>query len=567
MYKISTRNILIIILAATLLIRLLGFGQALYTDEAHYANIQAYFGSQYYIEHGLNAMQKGLSDQYFAEKFNTNPSISHHPPLSMALWAVSTFVFGDNTFAFRLVPLMFGIISIFLIYLLAKEMYGEKAGIISAAIAALAFYHILASLLVDVHGAIQFTFFIAAVYFFVKHEKTGKTRELIYSGALAGVALLNAYTGAFLFVMLSVYSLIKDRKVITTAKTIIKLSAVAAAVYSLFPIASFIFNKDLFLRTLLGAGILDLNINLRFLVFLFIWVGPLLLGLAALSLLRKKKEDLLFWVWIVVAALFNIFSYPNASLDRYFMVAIPAFIILAGRFLSEANLKSRHIYAGGIIFLAFYTFLLFLNLDKVQYLGHDLGSYISLASSLKWNFFFPITGPVGPTFGVSFSSIAYSLLISGIFAFAAATFVILKRPRLAKWALTIFIATSLAFNFLLVEEYLVHATHPNMSKTYYESVDYYEGMQQQDTLMPDKVYTNNRALFFYLDKTGLNLFSYTEETDQSTKQLIEQGNLTVMLFNFPKIPEDEPIWQYLNSCKLEKTFYDKGQETGYVYVC
>lgn len=564
---IKAEKLLFVIIFAALLIRIIGVNTPLYTDEAHYTNIKPYFSSQYYVDYGLKPMEKNLSEQYFASKFDANPSISHHPPFSMALWAVSAFIFGKTSFAFRIVPLIFGLLSIFLVYLLAKHLYGEKAGLFSAALAAISFYSILSSLLVDVHGAIQMTMFLASVYFFLKHETSKETKHLIYSAVFAGLATLNSYTSIFLFAIITIYSLIKSRKMETFVK-LLKFGAIAVATYSIFPILAFIFNRDVFLRTLITAGALAANINPRFLVFLGIWVGPLLLGLAALCLLKRRKEDLIFFIWIIVAATFCVFSSPNASLDRYFAVAVPAFIILAGRFLSEANLKDRHIYTGGIIFLLFYSLLLFLNLKNVSYLGHDLNNYIHLASSFKWNFFFPITGPVGPVFGVVFSSIAYSLIISVIYIVLSAAFITIKRVRLFRWALTIFIAVSLAFNVLLVEEYLIHAAHPDYNNAYSEAVNYYKA---NENVLPDKVYTNNRALFFCLNKTGLNLFSYTEETNARTKELIDAGNLTVILFNFPKIPDSEPIWGYLenanSNCGLKTTFYSKGQETGYVWVC
>ena len=547
-----------------LLIRLPAINNVLYVDEGHYANIKAYFSSQYYVENSLKPMDKEKAESYFAEKFNTIDSIAHHPPLGMALFTASAALLGKHTYSFRIIPLIFGLISIILIYLIAGMIYSKKTAIYSAALYAAAFYPVLSSLQTDLHGSIQTALFLTAAYFFFKHEKTEQKKWFYLSAAAAGLALLNVITGLFIFVITGAYMLIQNKNIIKTGIEMAKYLAVSAAVFSIFPIMSFMLNKDIFLRTLLGFSMLSQNINPRIIVFLLIWAGPLLLGLAALGMKKLRKQDSYFVVWLLLVLVSSIFTYSNASVDRYLMLAIAPLCLFSGKALGRTGFSAKHAITGAGIFLLFLALLEYLNFFRTQYIGHDLTSYIAMAKQLSWNFYFPITGPTGPTFGIAFSSIALSLILSGIMFALAAFFLIKKQTNLFRYGFVAFIAISLAFNTILLQEYLVPSAHPNISKANYELIKYYE-----ENSLPEKVYTNNRALYWYLGKNSKTLFSYTEESMERTQSIISQGNITVMLIDFPKIPRTGYIWQHLKeySCTLKKTAYSNSKETGYVYEC
>src|SRR3989338_2230496 len=54
-----------------------------------------------------------------------------HPPVRMLLYSGWAALFGFSNVAMRLLPTLFGIGSVFLIYLLGKEMYSNKVGLIA----------------------------------------------------------------------------------------------------------------------------------------------------------------------------------------------------------------------------------------------------------------------------------------------------------------------------------------------------------------------------------------------------------------------------------------------------
>ncbi len=557
--EFNNKKILLAIVIAAFFVRLLGSNLIVYTDEAHYTNIDAYFSSKYFLTYGAKPMTEELSHPYFSS-LGFFPAIPHHPPLSMSLFFISNLFF-DGAFAFRIIPIIFGTLSIILIYLVAELQYGKKAGIIAAILGAFGFYHILASVQLDQHGSIHFFFFLISIYSILRWEKEKGKEWFVISAVSAGIAAMNVYSAIFLFAAIGLYMLVMKKDITKSIILMIRFYLISLIIYSIFPILSLIFNKDILMRTFLVAGLFQPTINFRYPVFVLIWLGPLLLGLTLLSLKNFSKKDVIFWLWILVGALPLIFTDLNTSIDRYLMLTIPAFIILSAKFLSEVEVKKKQHIIGITSFLVFYSFLMFLNLNNVDYAPHILENYISNALSLKWNFFFPITGPSGPSFGLVFSSIAFSLIFS--FVFWLLTLIsLLRNTGIYKAFLSIFLGIAFAFNIVLAQELLLSIAHPNYSEVNYELIDYCKSHD-----FPEKIYTNNRALFYYLNKTGETLYSYTETSPEETKALLAQGNVTAIIFEFPKIPRESQLWKSLESCKLEKTSYSKGMEYGYMYVC
>ncbi len=594
------KKLLLLILLGALVIRLLGSNLVIYNDEAHYTNIEAYFNSGFFGD--ASRYEEKVAGSSFSRYFSSTyidkclsydrslsgyfsslgyfQAISQHPPLSMTLFLISN-IFFEGTFAFRIVSIIFGILSIFMICVLTEFIYNRKAALISAFLAAISFYHILASIQIDQHGAIHFFFFLVAIYGYLRWERGRNIRWFVLGAVAAGLAMLNVYSAIFLFMTLSFYALWRIRDIFRSFIIMSAFSFISFLVYSIFPVFSMLYNRDILFRTFhLGSffHFFPPVINTRFIVYLLIWLGPLLLGLSIFWFRNKTwrefwprpRRDVILFLWVLIGAIPLIFTDSKTSIDRYLMLTIPAFIILSSKFLSEIEAKKTHLIFGISAFVLFYAFLMFLNFGNVEYPGHVLNEYISRASSFEWNFFFPVTGLSGPTFGIVFSSIAWSLIVSFILLFNAVVLMLMNNMKY-KYALFMFLGVAMAFNIMLAQEMLLSVAHPNYSETNYELIKYYK-----EHNLPEKVYTNNRALSYYLNKDGANLYSHAEmfpdnpecpEYRNLAENLLAQGNVTVIIFEFPKIPGDNPLWASLQKCSLEKTAYSKGMEYGYIYRC
>ena len=115
-------------------------------------------------------------------------------------------VFGINEISLRAFSAIFGSLSIILIYLLAKELFNSKIGIISTLIFSLNVVLIERSQEARLYSFIVFIVLLSA-YLFLKYQKTNKNKYLIGFGA---VNLLGIYTSPifiFFFAFEAVYLL------------------------------------------------------------------------------------------------------------------------------------------------------------------------------------------------------------------------------------------------------------------------------------------------------------------------------------------------------------------------
>ena len=103
------------------------------------------------------------------------------------LTVISLFTFGTNMLAIRLPAMLFSILIILATYLLGRELFGKKVGLISAFLSAINPYFIIIGgvALVD----IPMTYFmIMSLYFILKSFKTDQNKYYLLSGLAVGLA-------------------------------------------------------------------------------------------------------------------------------------------------------------------------------------------------------------------------------------------------------------------------------------------------------------------------------------------------------------------------------------------
>ena len=86
------------------------------------------------------------------------PGSVPHPPLTELIYTKIGPLVGDNNF--RLIPFFFGVLNFFLLYYLVKIIFNKKTALLSVSLFTISFYSLLASLIVDVDGAVMPFFFL-----------------------------------------------------------------------------------------------------------------------------------------------------------------------------------------------------------------------------------------------------------------------------------------------------------------------------------------------------------------------------------------------------------------------
>ena len=224
MQKNTTKIWLGLILAAAFLLRFIGLGSdELIFDEGLYA-----FRSIGYLDY-LESPYQTTPIQWFApgDYKRTIPSESEglptwthlsfhdHPPLFFLVQHMFFKIFKDSLFVSRLPSALFGLASVYLIYLIASKLINERAGLISAFIFAVSFVHTSVSRLAMMESVL-FLFVLLNIYYFLKLLEDRK--HWAGFGITLGLAFLTKYVAVFLiptyfiFLIISRRDILRDRR-------------------------------------------------------------------------------------------------------------------------------------------------------------------------------------------------------------------------------------------------------------------------------------------------------------------------------------------------------------------
>lgn len=145
-----------------------------------------------------------------------------HPPFFTFFVALFIKIFGNSLLSAEYVALLFGVLTIPLVYLLANKLYGWQAGLLSAIIFSFDPMSVICSQKVWMETTVAF-FTVLSVYFFIRALKDKDQNQFILSGAASGFAALNKYNGTLPTVAFVVYALLFDRALFRNKKFILGL--------------------------------------------------------------------------------------------------------------------------------------------------------------------------------------------------------------------------------------------------------------------------------------------------------------------------------------------------------
>ena len=119
------------------------------------------------------------SGNFLDINYNYEPRYNK-PPLTYWAIAISSSVFGLNEFGIRLPIVLMALGSIWIVYLLGKLLYGERAGIYSMMIMAASAQFIFVKQYASPEVPVTF-FFTLTLYLFIKGYKTENYKYLLWA--------------------------------------------------------------------------------------------------------------------------------------------------------------------------------------------------------------------------------------------------------------------------------------------------------------------------------------------------------------------------------------------------
>ena len=132
----------------------------------------------------------------------TSWSFHDHPPLVFLFQNWSMGLFGTNEWGLRLPSALFGIASVYLIYLITRRLFSEPAAFVASALAAVQVLMLYTGRVAIQESQVIFLVLLTVCIFLKALEQP---KYWLHTGAALGLAILSKYTAAFIAVPLFIY--------------------------------------------------------------------------------------------------------------------------------------------------------------------------------------------------------------------------------------------------------------------------------------------------------------------------------------------------------------------------
>jgi hypothetical protein len=486
-----------------------------------------------------------------------------HPPLTEFIYVKLGPIVGDNNF--RLIPFAFGLVNLFLIFYLAKIIFNKKTAFWVAGLFTISFFSLLASLMVDVDGAVMpFFFLLMAIGYYklrvTKYELRStnwKWLALLIIGTIGGFLIK---VSAALPICAFALDFAIEKNVFKDKKKIIKYAGFgilgAAALIAVLFLAKFVFpffnleySFKYWLHFANSSSFLNRGWLQTFIQFAksIMYTSPLLILPAFFIDKEIWKKTRPFFLFIFIGLSFYLFAFDFSigALDRYLQFLVMSLCIISGAVFAktfedkETKLEKKDFISISIISVSIFVLQLFNQFVPPLYPKTE---WIKRVLFLKWNFLFPFTGGSGPTgFYVSFLFIALIWICSIIFALS-----FLKIKNIKKRALFCILVLGLLYNSVFIEEYLFGKINGSPYGLFEDAKEF---------IVKDK---NINKVVVYNDIGGFEIMQTgkyarrmyaTPQFEQTYIDFFKTFSGHILYIDIPKIGDNNFYSDYLNSCK------------------
>jgi hypothetical protein len=341
--------------------------------------------------------------------------------------------FAKMYMAGRVVAVLLGILTVYLLYALGRRAYGRAAGLLAALFMAVIPIHVMHSRFVAVDVPATF-FIVLALIFAIRITDGHRLRDYIFAGLFAGLAAGTKYNAGLVLLSPIIAHFASDK-----AKPLLRIVSpkllgiiIAAAAGFLIGTPGALLYRDAFARDFLfevhhtqtGHGLLFTNTGSGFVYHIThsLWPGmglPLLVlaGIGLLYAIKKRSSaDLAMLVFLV--AYYAVIGMAQVRFARYTIPILPVLVLLAARvsadlmrrlFSGRAAARSFGVITALVVILVTgYTLAYSLSVDRISaapdtrdQAGEWIEQNIPLHSSIglptiPWFY----TPPIDPYFGL-----------------------------------------------------------------------------------------------------------------------------------------------------------------------
>ncbi|HTE83438.1 MAG TPA: glycosyltransferase family 39 protein, partial [Dehalococcoidia bacterium] len=245
--------------------------------------------------------------------------------------------------AARLLMAVIGLAAVPLVYLLGVELFSTRVGLLSAAILAIAPYHVVITRQVLLDGP-ETTFFLLTMYLIARYGATSAPRYLYVGAAAAALTFLAKETGVLVLLVIAAFALVTPAMRVGWKRLGIAALVFVVAI-SPYPISILISNaSDTAKQFLIWQLLRRPNHTFTFYgEVLFSVLGPVLLVLGVVGVVlafrRSAWEDRLLLTWIFVP--FAFYEAWPVKGYQYLLPTLPAIIALAARVIDLLAIEAE----------------------------------------------------------------------------------------------------------------------------------------------------------------------------------------------------------------------------------
>ena len=527
---------LLVLLAVFVLSRFFGLGQYYHQDEYRWAS------------------------QVYTTEFGEVDS--PHPPIMQNILSLGGKIFGYNNL--RVVPFIFGIFDLLLIYALALKVTGnKKIAYLAAGLYTVNVYGLIANLMIDIDGAVLPFFILLTYHFYIRSIKDGEKKFILPLAAVIIAGLLTKLSFVLFLGALAVeylwtfYDKGKFRHETKRMGLILGISGIfIVGLYLLYGkadprFAEYSTNFKIF--NFASRAYFDLFLRLfKF----FIWLSPLL-SLPVIYGLFKKDIFTKYRLWYVYT-LFNllfylvIFDFARLPIERYFMFIIAPAVIISAHVIYSLlpGLNKKRFFLNMLGFMVLLSFALLITYDVVPLNPKE--AYVQKVKNLDFNFLIPMTGGSGPVgFYVSAQFILWAWVVGVLW--------LLFNKK--KWAIAFFVVFGAGYNVLLSSENLTGSLYGSVNDVTKTSVEYVINDQEIDGVI-----TYYDAGVYYLKIADKYIARFYTAPSRDYGPRISSYRGHYMIVDFPAIDKNSLYWKLISRCELDKKFTDKYVDS-YIFDC
>lgn len=289
------------------------------------------------------------------EEYTKNFAIFRaHPLLLQSLVSIAFALFGIHDTTARIVPVLFGTLTVFVTYLAAKQLFDNKIGLICSLILALMPFHIVFSRQVIVDVPLSF-FVVLFLYFLAKYRETGTSFYCYLTGVSCGLCFISKEVGIITIPIFFLYTFLTHSPKLDKIHNL--FLGFVSAIFPYFfliltrPDASNAFYQYAMFQLGRYANGLSFNyysilINEAFGYVLSILciISIILIWMESRKSHSKSYRGEILLLVLIISAFFLFYQLLPATGDRFMITLVPPGIILGCSILVTKTVKGLRLH-------------------------------------------------------------------------------------------------------------------------------------------------------------------------------------------------------------------------------